>query len=94
MPKTQAARESGKSVAGRRAESPFAEFLRTVGPKAERLIGRYRLAPDAAEAVLRDTVETLVWKWETVRDRETWLLAVLQRKCEVLSSSSTLQGRP
>jgi hypothetical protein len=94
MPKTHTACANGKGVAGRRAESPFAEFLRTVGPKAQRLIGRYRLAPDAAEAVLRDTVETLVWKWETVRDRETWLLAVLQRKCEVLSSSSNIQGQP
>lgn len=66
----------------------MAELLRTAGPKAERLVSLYRLAPEAAEAVLRDTVETLVWKWETVRDREAWLLAVLQRKCEILSSAS------
>lgn len=94
MSRIHAAREHGKSVPGRRAESPFAEFLRTVGPKAERLIGCYRLAPDAAEAVLHDTVETLVWKWETIRDRETWLLAVLQRKCEVLASTSTKGLQP
>lgn len=71
-----------------KAESPLAELLRTAGPKAEGLFSLYRLAPQVVEALLRDTVETLVWKWETVRDREAWLLAVLQRKCEILSAVS------
>lgn len=80
-----AALARGRSAAGGKAESPFVEFLRTVQPKATRLMEGYSLAPETASSVFHDTLETLVWKWETVRDRETWLLAVLQRKCELLA---------
>ncbi len=80
-----AARARGRSATEGKAEGPFVEFLRTVQPKATRLMESYCLAPEATSSIFHDTLETLVWKWETVRDRESWLLAVLQRKCELLA---------
>jgi hypothetical protein len=64
-----------------RASGPLAEFLHRVGPKAERLLTSYRLGPAQAEKILSETLQVLVWKWEAVRDREAWLLAVLEGRC-------------
>lgn len=63
---------------------PLGEFLTRVRPKIKRLLARYHIPELAAEQVLRETLQVLVWKWETVKNREAWLLAVLERKCILL----------
>jgi hypothetical protein len=71
-----------------RAEGPLALFLRQVRPRVEELLGRYRVPEAAAAAMLHETLQVLVWKWETVRNREAWLTAVLERKCRTFASQS------
>ena len=64
-----------------RASGPLLDFLASVGPKADRLLASYRIEAAQAEAILLETLQVLVWKWETVRNREAWLLAVLEGRC-------------
>lgn len=76
-----------------RESSPLPEFLRVVRPKAELILSKYLLAAPVAEEVLHGTLQTLVWKWESVRDREQWLLAVLEGRCRVISSRQRREAR-
>jgi hypothetical protein len=66
-----------------RVAAPLAEFLHHAWPKVEEILTRYRLPEQLAEEILRSTLQILVWKWESVRNREAWLLAVVERKCRV-----------
>lgn len=66
-----------------RVAGPFAGFLVRVRPRVEELLARHRLPAAEAEAILRSTLQVLVWKWESVRDREAWLMAVMERKCRL-----------
>lgn len=82
---------------GGRAAGPLLDFLASAGPKAESLLASYRLPPAVTEEILAETLQALVWKWETVRDREAWLLAVLEGRCRAASSrggSARLGVRP
>ena len=76
------------SACGRKLSGPLVEFLYAVQPKAEELFRRYEIDVAQAEEVLTATIQVLVWKWETVRNREAWLLAVLDRKCRLLASAT------
>lgn len=77
-----------------RAAGPLAEFLEGIQPEVQQLILAYGLEPSEAEEILRGTLRTLVWKWESVRDRETWLLAVLARRCQQASALRTMGDQP
>lgn len=68
------------------AGSPFTRFLREVRPRVEEILDRSGLPAEQAEDLLSETLRVLVWKWETVRNREAWLLAVLERKCCALAA--------
>jgi len=77
------------STGGGRFAGPLVDFLYAVQPKAEDLFRRHCLDTAQAEEILTATVQVLVWKWETVRNREAWLLAILDRKCRLVSGRST-----
>jgi hypothetical protein len=77
-----------------RSARPLADFLEGVRPKVERILRQYPLSTGQAEEILATTVYTLVWKWETVRNRESWLLAVLARKCRLVSGFQPAECDP
>lgn len=77
-----------------RPAGPLAEFLNGIQAEVEELILAYALEPSEAEEILRGALRTLVWKWESVRDRESWLLAVLARRCQQASALRRMGERP
>lgn len=70
-----------------RPAGPLVDFLRSVQPKVEEVLARHEVPEGQAEEILRSTLQILVWKWESVRNREAWLLAVLERKCSLLAAA-------
>lgn len=72
------------SSGGHRPSGPLVDLLYAVQPKAEGLFRQYEIDVSDAEDILTTAIQVLVWKWETVRNREAWLLAVLERKCSLL----------
>lgn len=75
-----------------RAAGPLVGFLARVRPKVEELLRAYRLPAATTEEIVAATLQTLVWKWEMVRDREAWLLAVLDRKCRLAAADLETTG--
>lgn len=67
-----------------RTAGPLAGFLERVRPQVEELLVRYRVPASAAEEILQTTLQVLVWKWESVHNREAWLMAVMERKCRLV----------
>ena len=91
--KVQAAGALPVSVPRVREGSPLPEFLLAVRPKAELVLSKYLLEAAVAEEILQGTLQTLAWKWESVRDREQWLLAVLEGRCRTISSRLRREAR-
>lgn len=81
MPSPQSVLRDRSQVWNRPHGRPLAELLDSARPRVEGLIREYPLAAGQAEEILRNVLDTLVWQWESVHDREAWLLAVLARKC-------------
>lgn len=59
----------------------FAETLARVRPALERVLAGYDLPVEDAEDVLQDCYLTLLYKWESVRCPEAWLIGTLRKKC-------------
>jgi RNA polymerase sigma factor (sigma-70 family) len=59
----------------------FDDFLKSVEPKMKRLLSTYHIPTDDAEDVLQQTLLSLLYQWERVRDPECWLLGSLRRNC-------------
>lgn len=59
----------------------FDDFLKKVEPRLKRVLATYRIPADDAEDVLQQTLLTLVYQWDRVRDPECWLLGTLKRHC-------------
>lgn len=57
------------------------EFLRRMEPRLKRVLGTYRVHPDDAEDLLQDTLTALIYRWDRVRDPESWLIGALRRHC-------------
>ena len=77
----------GTTSANQPASSPLLRLLRSSQHGLETIFRDHGVSPEAAEIVLREVLRTLVWKWETVRNREAWLLAVTDRRCASISTS-------
>lgn|SRR6185369_424429 len=59
----------------------FDDFLKSVEPKLKRVLSLYRIPGDDAEDVLQQTLLSLLYQWDRIRDPETWLLGTLKRHC-------------
>lgn len=59
----------------------FDDFLRRMEPRLKRLLGRYRIPVDDAEDVLHEAMLALLYRWDRVRDPESWLAGTLKRHC-------------
>jgi RNA polymerase sigma factor (sigma-70 family) len=61
----------------------FDEFLKEMEPRLKRLLSTYRIPAEDAEDVLQQTLLTLLYQWERIRDPEGWLTGTLKRHCLV-----------
>jgi hypothetical protein len=72
-----------------RTIGPLEALLRELRPSIEDLFVLHAVPAPVAERLLRETLQTLAWKWEAVRNRQAWLLAILERKCVYASEVET-----
>ncbi|HEX4952626.1 MAG TPA: hypothetical protein VF017_04425 [Thermoanaerobaculia bacterium] len=54
--------------------------------RIEEQFAAHGVAKSDAEAILAETLAVLVWRWETIRNREAWLIAMIERKVRMLSA--------
>ena len=47
----------------------------------DELFARFRLSEEEAGELLREILLLAIYRWDTVENRETWLLATLRRAC-------------
>jgi predicted RNA polymerase sigma factor len=47
----------------------------------DELFARFRLCEEDAGELLREILLLAIYRWDTVENRETWLLATLRRAC-------------
>jgi len=59
----------------------FEDFLKAVEPKLKRLLTTYHIPSDDAEDVLQQALLALLYRWERVRDPESWLFGTVKRHC-------------
>ena len=74
-----------------RTIGPLERLLSELRPNIEDLFLVHEVPPPIAERLLRETLQTLAWKWEAVRNRNAWMLAILERKCATLAEESDRQ---
>ncbi len=59
----------------------FDEFLERVRPRLKRVFSSWHVPPDDAEDLLQDALIALVFRWNQVRDPESWLTGTVRRHC-------------
>jgi len=59
----------------------FEEFLEEVRPRLKSLLAHWRIPPEDAEDLLQDSLIALVFRWNLVRDPESWLIGTTRRHC-------------
>ena len=74
-----------------RTIGPLLTLLRELRPSMEDLFVVHKVPPTTAEPLLRETLQSLAWKWEVVRNRQAWLLAILERKCATVKEATDQQ---
>lgn len=58
-----------------------AQVLEKIRPKMQGILRHYRIPPEDAEDVLQDIYLLLVYKWESVRSPENWLIGATKNRC-------------
>ncbi len=74
-----------------RTVGPLSTLLRELRLSMEDLFLLHKVPPTVAERLLRETLQALAWKWEAVRNRQAWLLAILERKCATSEEAAEQQ---
>src|SRR3954463_14078800 len=59
----------------------FEDFLKAVEPRLKRLRALFRIPGDLLEDVLQQALLALLFRWERVRDPESWLFGTVKRHC-------------
>src|SRR5436305_10902984 len=57
------------------------DFLRRIEPRLKRLLASYRIPVADAEDLVQDALSALIYRWDGVRDPESWVLGTLKRHC-------------
>jgi RNA polymerase sigma factor (sigma-70 family) len=63
------------------AFATFDDFLEAVRPRLKRLLTLWNIPPEDSEDLLQDSVIALVFRWNQVRDPESWLVGTTRRHC-------------
>ena len=58
-----------------------AQILEKIRPKMQGILRHYRIPPEDAEDVLQDIYLLLVYKWESLRSPENWLIGATKNRC-------------
>lgn len=75
----------------RRAVSPLDKLLCAVRPDLKDLFLLHGVSSVVAERLVAETLRALSWKWDEVRNRQDWLLTILDRKCSCLADQEKEQ---
>lgn len=62
-------------------ESSLEGFLKQVRPRLRAVFARYRIPLQDTEDILQQALMALVYRVESVRDPEAWLLGTVRNKC-------------
>jgi len=62
-------------------ESSLEGFLKQVRPRLRAVFARYRIPSQDTEDILQQALMALVYRVESVRDPEAWLLGTVRNKC-------------
>ncbi len=57
------------------------ELLEAVRPRVKRLLRGYDIPPEDAEDLVQESVLEALRKWDTIRQKDIWLLGTLRIKC-------------
>lgn len=63
------------------AEEPLEVVLARLRPRLSRVLGLFRIPCQDAEDVLQDALFVALEKWDTVRQKDLWLLGTVRYKC-------------
>jgi RNA polymerase sigma factor (sigma-70 family) len=70
-----------RRVAGLAPDSSFDELFKRVEPRLKRVLVAYRIPSEDAEDLLQQSLLALLYRWQRVRDPESWLAGTLKRHC-------------
>src|SRR3954453_20047333 len=59
----------------------FEDFLREVEPRLKRLLMQHHIPSEDAKDVLQQALLALLYRWDQVRDPESWLFGTVRRHC-------------
>jgi RNA polymerase sigma factor (sigma-70 family) len=62
-------------------ESSLEGFLKQIRPRLRAVFARYRIPSQDTEDILQQALMALVYRVESVRDPEAWLLGTVRNKC-------------
>lgn len=65
------------------ADRPLEALLARLRPEIARVLSEHSIPDADAEDLLQETLFALVFKWETIRKPEAWLLATLRNRCVI-----------
>lgn len=64
------------------ADRPFEALLLRLRPEMTRILERRAIPREDAEDLLQETFFALVFKWESIRNPQAWLLSTLRNRCD------------
>jgi RNA polymerase sigma factor (sigma-70 family) len=63
------------------APTGLASLVEGLRPRLKRILGSYRIPPHDADDVLQETFLALFNRWESIENKEAWLVATLRHRC-------------
>jgi RNA polymerase sigma factor (sigma-70 family) len=60
---------------------PLEELFQRLRPRLKRVLTQYHIPPQDAEDILQETFTVAFQKWETVYNKEYWLLGTIRYRC-------------
>lgn len=64
-------------------DRPLGALLARMRPALERILSEHEIPDADSEDLLQETLFALVFKWDTIRKPEAWLLATLRNRCVI-----------
>jgi RNA polymerase sigma factor (sigma-70 family) len=57
------------------------ELLEAIRPRLKRLLRSYDIPPEDAEDIVQEAILDALRKWDTIRQKDAWLLGTVRFKC-------------
>jgi len=62
-------------------DQTFLELLEAIRPRLRRLLRSYDIPPEDAEDLVQESILEALRKWDTIRQKDVWLLGTVRFKC-------------